>query len=170
MREKREENCVNFTRQLARWNPIIGLFNTPPSTFSLDVCGFNCHYKKFNHDNFFLLFLHNGFLISKFSSEIKLTLLRQSSQLNCRTRSSSCRYIKWSCNLFWRSHANIHTWRHLSQSNLARGERISGSAVALYGQKSLRIRKKLERKVLWNNFFIAIKQEMRKDQKMERKQ
>lgn len=61
-----------------------------------------------------------------------LTRLRQSSQLNCLTRSSSCRYIRWSCNLFWRSHAIIQTWRHLSHNNLARGERISGSVALLW--------------------------------------
>lgn len=56
------------------------------------------------------------------------TLFLQSSQLNWRTRSTSCKYMRCSCKRRCRSHANIHTWRHLSQRSLARGERNSASA------------------------------------------
>lgn len=40
--------------------------------------------------------------------------------------------MRWSCNLFWRSHVSSQTWRHLSQRSLARGDLISGSPEALW--------------------------------------
>lgn len=51
MRKKLVENFVNFTRQLARRNPIIGLFNAPSSTLSLFAVSIVI-IKIFNHDNF----------------------------------------------------------------------------------------------------------------------
>lgn len=65
-----------------------------------------------------------------------LTRFLQSSQLKFLTFSSSSRYEYFSCKRRCRSHASIHTLRHLSQSSFTRGLRNTGSAPLLLKQRS----------------------------------